>query len=160
MKISDLIQFRKDQKRELEDEIVSFVAAAIRQQDRIEHEQPGWKDKKKDEKGELLNVVGRFLDSVRSSTSILHGADDEIHDLVKKLVAQAEKDATEDPDKEDHVFAGVNARLSQAKDQPTDQSATKKRKVSKEDTIAEEEELSLKAIKFEMKRGLKDHVHR
>lgn len=151
----EVIEFRKEQKQELEDEIVASVAAAIRQQERIEKEQPGWKAIQKEETGEMLNPVSRYLEQVRTSRSILHGADEDIHELVKMLVAQAEEKVCEDPDCEDAEFADVVGRLAAT-------NGNKKRKVSAEDQgkITESADGSRKQIMFEMKKKLRDHIHR
>lgn len=137
------------------------MSAAIRQESRIDAEQEGWKNLQEYRKGELLNVFGRFLDAVQNSRSILHGADCEIDELMKKLVSLAKKEASNDPSKEDLVFADVNGRLAIAKDGHTNQNASKKRKVSTtEEATHGEEDSSLRAILFEMKKGLRDHVYR
>ena len=57
--LEDIIEHRKEEKTELERAMVSSVADAIRQQNRIEKEQPGWSSLNKQEKGEILNPLNR-----------------------------------------------------------------------------------------------------
>ena len=146
----DIIKFRKDQKAELERDIVASVAAAVRQQQKISHLQPGWVDLTKAETGEMLDSVGRYLDDVEASKSIPHGADIEIHLLLKELVAKAKREAEEDPNKPHSAF--VNP---EEEEEEIGTGSAKKRKVSstkKEETIDTEQ-------LFAMKKALRDFMH-
>lgn len=164
----DIIAFRKDQQEDLERDIVDSLASAIRQQNRIEILQPGWTKLTKMDKGEVLNVVGRYLASVEQSQSISHGADDEVHSRLKDLVTLAQTDTETNPGKYDKIFAAANGDVVEEEDfEPAEDDESesepgkKKRKVSStmakmtnyEDTRDDDQKL------FEMKKALRDHMH-
>ena len=161
----DIIAFRKEQQRDLERDIVASVACAIRQQNRIESMQPGWKVLTRMEKGEVLNVVGRYLESVKASDSISHGADDEVHSRLIHLVALAESDAKNSPNSFDSVFAEVNGdevdEDVESESEKEREPGKKKRKVSagKAKATKKEDTREPETLLFEMKKKLRDHMH-
>ena len=148
----DIIKFRKEQKAELERDIITSVAAAIRQQQRIERMQPGWLKITKAEKGELLDSVGRYLKDVKAEDSVAHGADIDVHQLLKELVKKAKRESEEEPDKHHSAF---NDEMDNEDATEEDSCAAKKRKISspkKEDEVDQEQ-------LFAMKKALRDFMH-
>lgn len=147
----DIIHFRMAQKKNLEQEMVDFIAAALRQRARIDSLQEGWSALTKAETGEMLDAVGPYLSDVERSESISHGADDEIHARVRELVALAQRNAEESPNKVDCVFAAVNDADDDDDDIADERPAKKKKGDSEEKKIDR---------LFNMKYQLRNHVHR
>lgn len=166
--LEDIVQHRRKEMTDLEETMIASVAAAIRQQNRIEKEQPGWIALKKQEKGEILNPLPRYFDQVKNLKSVPQGADTSIEERVKELVSTAKTNASKKPDEVDLVFAEVNADQTgneseneEGDDTGESSSAKKKRKLAagkKEKANKDKDDIAAKEKLFKMKKALRDHV--
>mmetsp|Transcript_5343 Transcript_5343/g.5881 ORF Transcript_5343/g.5881 Transcript_5343/m.5881 type:complete len:626 (-) Transcript_5343:87-1964(-) len=153
--LEEIIKCRKAEKDGLEETIITSVEEAIRQQNGIEREQSGWITLKKAQgKGEILNALARYFSQVATSDSVPHGADIEIGERIKELVAQAKKEVIANRDEIEIVYAHYS-------NENHDDEKAKKRKVTAGDKrkgINDEDTDTFIARIFGMKKKLRDDV--
>jgi SNF2 family DNA or RNA helicase len=146
-----IIDFRKEEKVDCEKDLMESIAAAIRQRKRIVAIQPEWQGTARTEKGEVQDLLERFISDVKKKNSIAGGADDEIHDQVLKILEMAQKEAEKNHSKDDPVFDKAN-QDEEDEDEDDDEGQTKKRKRGKKRDPKER--------LYAMKMGLREHMHK
>jgi SNF2 family DNA or RNA helicase len=167
--IGDIIDFRKEQQDDLKESMVDSLAAAYRQRQRIIDEQPDWATVSKAETGEVLDALKDYEKSVERRDSVPHGADDEGHDLIDKMLNMAQLAFEDNPDEIDQMFEDVNgddesedagaSDLSDEEDSPR----KRKRASSKKSNSSAKKKKKKTAKTAEqiraMKVALRDHLH-
>jgi hypothetical protein len=103
-----LILLREQQLKDCEDELLDSVVRAMRQRVRIMDLQPDWKGEKSNSKGEVQDRLAMFLLDVSNKQSVSGGADDEVHEKIISIIAEAEKVVAHSPRMYDSYFAEVN----------------------------------------------------
>jgi hypothetical protein len=99
-----IIEQRQQELLECEAELISMVATAIRQRNRILEKDRSWKGTARTEKGEVADALESFVVDVEKKRSIQGGADDEIHQRILHVLEKARVDVTEHPQKDDGTF--------------------------------------------------------
>ena len=108
------------------------IAAALRQRKRILAVQPDWLGTARTEKGEVEDLLERFISDVQKKNSIAGGADDEIHQQVFEILKMAQKEAEMNASKADPIFDITNCDEEDEGDEGDDEEQTgKKRKRAK-----------------------------
>jgi len=144
-----IIEHRKEELADCEEELVGMIAAAIRQRNRILKEDRGWKGTTRSEKGEVEDTLERFLRDVRKKSSIQGGADEEIHQRLLDILKMAEDDVAKYPLKEDDAFAKANGETVEDDDDEDGGNKGKKRKRKPADQRL-----------YEMKFAIREHMHK
>lgn len=99
-----IIEQRQRELSECEAELISMVAAAIRQRNLILEKDRNWKGTTRTEKGEVEDTLERFIVDVSRKRSIQGGADDEIHQRISHVLEKAQADVMEHPQKTGGTF--------------------------------------------------------
>ena len=128
--ISDIIQFRKEQHADLKKSMIKSLESAYRQRQRIISEQPDWATVNKAETGEVVDALIDYEKLVERRDSVPHGADDEVHDLIEKMLKKAQRAFQDNPNRIDQEFAEVN----DDDDESTEDSSTSDRSDSESRT--------------------------
>jgi SNF2 family DNA or RNA helicase len=144
--ISDIIEFRKEQQTDLKKSMIKSLKSAYLQRQRIINEQPDWATVSRAETGEVVDALRDYEKLVERRNSVPHGADDEVHDLIEKMLKIAQRAFENNPDQTDQVFAKVNG----GDDESTEDSGTSDRSDSEDRTPEEIRK---------MKVALRDHLH-
>lgn len=145
-----IIDFRKAEKADCEKELMESIAAALRQRKRVLAIQPDWLGTARTEKGEVEDLLERFISDVQKKNSIAGGADDEIHQQVSEILKMAQKEAEMNSSKADPIFDKANC---DEEDESEDEEQTgKKRKRMKQ--------LDPKENLYAMKFALREHMQK
>lgn len=105
--LKDVYKKRNKDKENCEEELVNSIAAAFRQRNVILQRQPDWAGNKLGEKGEVQDQLGMYLIAVNKHDSVSGGADDEVHNIIKRLVQKAQKVVAKDPMKDPAAVAAT-----------------------------------------------------
>jgi SNF2 family DNA or RNA helicase len=144
--ISDIIAFRKEQQADLKKSMIKSLISAYRQRQRIINEQPDWATVSRAETGEVVDALIDYEKLVERRDSVPHGADDEVHILIEKMLKTAQRAFQDNPDRIDQSFVEVN----DGDDESTEDSRTSDR--------SDSESRTPKQIRA-MKVALRDHLH-
>ena len=149
-----IIKLREQQKDECIKDLVKQLAAAIRQRTAICKIQKGWEGMTREDNGEVNDRLRLYEDDVKNSNCVSGGADEEVHELLKKVLEMAHANAEKKPEKKSsrYSMANVNEVIDYMSDEE-DEEVLKKVKKPKADGRPKEE------VKYAMKYSLREHVH-
>ena len=145
-----IIDFRKAEKADCEKELMEWIAAALRQRKRILEKQPDWLGTARTEKGEVEDLLERFITDVQNKNSIAGGADDEIHGHVFEILKLAQKEAEMNSSKADPIFDKANCD-DDDEDGDEEQTGKKRKRTKKRDP---------EEHRYAMKFALREHMHK
>jgi hypothetical protein len=145
--IDELIRHRENQMMETEVEIVNSLKDAFSQRSSILVQQPDWASTKT-EHGEVADSLALYLKDVDNFASVTHGADQDIHQNLQKLVAKANGTPAS------NSSAGTDDANSS--DDDDEEEVAVRRKAKKRKSSSNETPTSL----YDMKFALREHMHK
>jgi len=152
----NIIKMRTEQKDACVKDMTKQLAAAYRQRTEICKLQKGWKGMTSESNGEVNDRLRLLENDVENKNSVSGGADNEVHELIATILANAEEEAKEFSDRKCSRYSLANANLAidYESDDESDEAEAKreKKKIPKDGRTVEEK-------KYAMKYALREHVH-
>jgi hypothetical protein len=149
--IDELIRHRETQKVETEVEIVNSLKDAFHQRNSVLELQPDWVSTTT-EHGEVADTLAIYLKDVDNFASVTHGADQDIHQNLQKLVAKANREVSKGTPTSNPARRTDDVDSSDDDDDEkvAENRQTKKRKPSNESPTS----------LYDMKFALREHMHK
>ena len=126
----EIVSIRRDQLTSCERDFFNAIANGVARRVFILEHQPDWLGFAKTEHGEVEDRLQRFLADVENNNSVTQGADSEVHDKIRGIVAKAIAAAEKRPD---DYFTGDDFDLDEDEDVPAKK--RKRKSHSKPDAV-------------------------
>lgn len=109
--LDHIIQYRKEQLEELKETMAEKLAAAFRLRYHICAAQSNWAGTAVTEKGEVSDTLGDYISAVGNDQSVLGGADDDVNEAIKSVLAAGEAKFQKNRKKVDEFYAEYHSLL-------------------------------------------------
>ncbi|GMI05451.1 hypothetical protein TrVE_jg4580 [Triparma verrucosa] len=152
----NIIKMRTTQMDDCVKDLTKQLAAAIRQRREICKIQKNWEGMVNESGGEVNDRLRIYENDVENMNSVSGGADNEVHELIKTILTDAEAEAEEFPDRKSSRYSLANVNLAidyESEDETEEAEAKRAKKKIPKDGRTRDEKL------YAMKYALREHVH-